>query len=80
VRAAFVALTVAGQQGISRSQPDHNHFRFSIADFGLGLNLKSKIKNLKWPGLARARLHPFPLIRLQPIIDFFYLSNPSIAP
>ena len=30
------------------------------------------------PCLYPLRSHPFPLIRLQPIIDLFYLSNPSI--
>jgi hypothetical protein len=39
VRAAFVALTVAGQQGHSPPFRTASHFGFSIADFGFAAEI-----------------------------------------
>ena len=68
--AAFVALTVAGQQGNFLPPPfSPPNFGFWIADFGLGAqskiqNLKSKMgAEMEWRGVT-----PFPYIRLQSII------------
>src|SRR5713226_7926207 len=41
--AAFVALTVAGQQGSSRSPPNSAHFRFWILDCAPIQNRQSKM-------------------------------------
>jgi hypothetical protein len=64
VRAAFVALTVAGQQGIPRKAKGQGiKDEFFFHPFSL----------CRYP----LRSHPFPLIRLQPI---FYLVNANIRP